>query len=763
MVKSCSVKLIWLFILAVPVALAWGQVKRSEPDAQGWNRRVSGVGDYQVVVEVSGRVEVGQYLKRAISLELRENCDIRAEAVARAFSSSEGYLKSLLEAGDQRRLAMQIIQLQNEVAQLYAYRGEMAKSIEHFQAGYDLLTSNLARFPEYRQDRIYMDEILGVAWMRRGELENCVHHHNAETCIFPLSAAARHQHQQGSEKAIEYFLKHLAEKPDNLEVRWLLNVAAMTLGKYPQDVPREFLIPPAAFDSKIKMARFVDVASPLGIDPVSTAGGAIMDDFDNDGWNDIVISSVSTCEPMRYFHNNGGGRFSDWSEKTGLSTQLGGINCVQTDFNNDGRLDIFVMRGGWELPMRNSLLRQNADGTFTDVTIESGLASVEHSTHSAAWADYDNDGLLDLFVGHENSPSQLFRNRGDGKFEDVTRVAGIAFKAFTKGVAWGDYDNDGYPDLYASNYGEPNLLFHNNGNGTFTEVGKQLGVDRPIMSFPTWFFDYDNDGLLDLFVAGFIPSVAETAKGYLGMPPQTETMKLYRNTGRGFQDVTRLVGLDRVVMAMGANFGDLDSDGYLDFYLGTGAPSFAALIPNLMFRNLAGKRFVDVTQTTGTGHLQKGHGVAFGDLNGDGGEDFYVNIGGFVPGDSYNKVLFANPGSTNKKITVKLIGNKANRAAIGAKIKLTLVDAKGRKSIRYREVSSGGSFGASTLAQEIGLGAARKIDTLEVWWPAGGTRQTFRNVAVDQFIEITEGEENYRARPRRAFGWRGNSTGLTGF
>ena len=751
MVKSCSVKLILLFILAVPVAVVWGQGQRREPDPQGWNRRVAGVGDYQVMVEVSGRVEVGQYLKRATTFELRENCDLRTEAVSRAFSSSEGYLKSLLGAQDTRPLAMQIIQLQNEVAQLYAYRGEMAKAVEHFQAGYDLLASNLSRLPEYRQDKIYMDEILGVAWMRRGELENCVHHHNAETCIFPLSVAARHQQKQGSEKAIEYFLRHLAEKPDNLEVRWLLNVAAMTLGRYPQDVPREFLIPPPAFDSKIKMARFVDVASPLGIDPVSTAGGAIMDDFDNDGWNDIVISSVSTCESMRYFHNNGGGRFSDWTEKAGLSTQLGGINCVQTDFNNDGRLDIFVMRGGWELPMRNSLLRQNADGTFTDITVESGLASVEHSTHSAAWADYDNDGWLDLFVGHENSPSQLFRHRGDGKFEEVTRKAGIAFKAFTKGVTWGDYDNDGYPDLYASNYGEPNLLFHNNGNGTFTEVGKQLGVDRPIMSFPTWFFDYDNDGLLDLFVSCFIPSVAETAKGYLGMPSPTETLKLYRNTGRGFQDVTRLVGLDRVVMAMGANYGDLDADGYLDFYLGTGAPSFAALIPNLMFRNLAGKRFVDVTQTTGTGHLQKGHGVAFGDLNGDGGEDLYVNIGGFVPGDSYNKVLFANPGSTNKKIVVKLIGAKTNRAAIGAKIKLTLVDAKGGKSIRYREVSSGGSFGASTLTQEIGLGAARRIDTLEVWWPVSHTRQTFRNVAADQFIEITEGEENYRVRPARTF------------
>jgi hypothetical protein len=261
------------------------------------------------------------------------------------------------------------------------------------------------------------------------------------------------------------------------------------------------------------------------------------------------------------------------------------------------------------------------------------------------------------------------------------------------------------------------------------------------MSFPTWWFDYDNDGWLDLFVASFVPSVTEVARGYLGLPPQSETMKLYRNNQRGgFEDVTAKVNLNRVVPTMGANFGDVDNDGYVDFYLGTGAPSYTALMPNFMFRNRDGKRFADVTASTGTGHLQKGHGVAFGDLDNDGDLDLYVNIGGFIPGDKYNKALFANPNQSNGNhwLALKLIGDKTNRAAIGAKIKLTLVDAKGTKAIRYREVSSGGSFGASSLTQHFGLGKAASVDSLEITWPASKQVQTFRKVAGDQVLTFTE-------------------------
>jgi hypothetical protein len=754
--------------LSIILAFAFSSVSlpQNKPDNQqdqSWNRRVKGAGDYQIVLEVSGRAETGIFFKMPDPLDLRAICNAKRESERRALVSSEGYLNSLKQATDRSRFEIQIIQLEKELGQLYAYFGEMGRSVEHFEAAYQLFLSSLPRHPEFAHDKIFIEEMLGVAWMRRGELENCVHNHNAETCIFPLSKAAQHKHTSGSEKAIEYFKKHLANRPNNLEVRWLLNLAYMTLGKYPRAVPAAYLIPPSALASKDKIGKFIDVAASLGVDQVGVAGGAIMDDFDNDGFADIVISTVNACDSLRYFHNNGDGKFSDWTEKANLADQLGGINCVQTDYNNDGRLDIFVMRGGWEFPMRNALLKNNGDGTFTDVTQASGLLSAGHRTHSVAWADYDNDGWLDVFIGHEESPSQLFRNRGDGTFEDVTPKAGVGRTAFTKGTTWGDYDNDGFADLYVSNYGEENFLYHNNRDGTFSEVGKKLRVEKPLMSFPTWFFDYDNDGWLDLFVASFVPSVTEVARGFLGMNPQAETMKLYRNDGHGgFQDVTTEVGLNRVVPTMGANFGDLDNDGFLDFYLGTGAPSYAALMPNYMFRNQGGKNFVDVTAATGTGHLQKGHGVAFGDPNNDGNQDIFANIGGFVPGDAYNKVLFANPGNDNNWISIKLEGVKTNRPAIGAKIKLTLVDATGQKSLRYREVNSGGSFGASSLIQEIGLGKAKQIETLEILWPGGKTHQTFNNVRANQFIEIKETAPEYRVRPLRSFTLLKRPNGHTG-
>ncbi|HEY7511649.1 MAG TPA: CRTAC1 family protein, partial [Vicinamibacteria bacterium] len=431
--------------------------------------------------------------------------------------------------------------------------------------------------------------------------------------------------------------------------------------------------------------------------------------------------------------------YEDRAAAAGLGGQLGGINLVQTDYDNDGWLDLFVMRGGWQSPMRNSLLRNGRDGTFTDVTEKAGLMKTVHRTHSAAWADFDGDGWLDVFVGHEETPAALFRNQGDGTFVDVARAAGVARSSFIKGAAWGDYDGDGAPDLYVSNFAGPNFLYRNRGDGTFEEKASALGVDKPVMSFPAWFWDYDEDGRLDLFVASFVPSVTEVARGYLGLPAQAESMRLYRNTGGAFADVTRAAGLERVVPAMGANFGDLDEDGFLDFYLGTGAPSYAALVPNVMFRNRGDGTFVDVTTATGTGHLQKGHGVAFADLDDDGDQDVYANIGGFVPGDAYHKALFRNPGHGHRWLRVKLIGTRANRGAIGAKLAVTVVGEDGRERVRHREVGSGGSFGASPLEQHVGLGRAARVKSLEVEWPGRRLRQSFRDVPLDARIVVREG------------------------
>ena len=227
-------------------------------------------------------------------------------------------------------------------------------------------------------------------------------------------------------------------------------------------------------------------------------------------------------------------------------------------------------------------------------------------------------------------------------------------------------------------------------------------------------------------------------------------MKLYKNVGDGtFRDVTTEVGLDKVFMPMGANFGDIDNDGFLDIYLGTGNPSYASLLPNVLLRNKEGKSFVDVTASSGTGELHKGHGVAFADLDNDGDEDIVAEIGGATPGDSHPLRLFENPGHGNDWINLRLVGVKTNRAAIGARIKLTVEnEGRGTRSI-YRSVGSGGSFGASPLEQHIGLGKSARIVELEIWWPASNTRQRVTGLGKNQSVEVTELTRSYIKIERR--------------
>jgi hypothetical protein len=448
---------------------------------------------------------------------------------------------------------------------------------------------------------------------------------------------------------------------------------------------------------------------------------------------------MDVCASLRFFRGRGDGTFEERASAAGLADQFGGLNVSQADYDNDGYLDILVMRGGWELPQRRSLLRNNGDGTFTDVTVASGLAEPATASQASVWVDVDNDGLLDLFVGNESAPAQLFRNRGNGTFQDVARTAGVARTAFTKGVAAGDYDDDGWPDLYVSNNGGTNFLYHNNHDGTFTEVAKAAGVPGPRVGFATWFFDYDNDGRQDLFVASYYTSVDETVRTYLKLAHNAAPLKLYRNQGDGtFADVSEKAGLAKAFMPMGANFGDIDNDGYLDIYMGTGNPSYGSLVPSVLLWNRDGRTFADVTTSSGTGELHKGHGVAFADLDNDGDEEIVFEVGGAVPGDAHALRLFENPGRGGDWINLKLAGVKTNRGAVGTRITAT-VKAAGHAPRRiYRTVTSGGSFGASPLQQHIGLGkAAGRVD-LDIWWPTSGTRQHFADVPVNQTVAITE-------------------------
>jgi len=484
-----------------------------------------------------------------------------------------------------------------------------------------------------------------------------------------------------------------------------------------------------------------------------------------------VVSTSDTAGQIHFFRNNQSGTFSEQTERAGLLGLYGGLNLIQADYDNDGDTDILVLRGAWlgqNGRHPNSLLRNNGDGTFTDVTFDAGLGLVHYPTQTASWGDYDNDGALDLYIGNEssgtlNAPCQLFHNNGDGSFTDVAAIAGVQNNGFTKAVIWGDYDGDRWQDIYVSNYKGPNRLYRNNGDGTFTDMAWQLDVAFPMESFPAWFWDFDNDGVLDLYVSAYAAGIAEIAADALGRPVQTELACLYRGNGSGgFEEVAKQYNLIHPNAPMGANFGDLDNDGYLDFYLGTGYPDYQELMPNVMYRNQGGRRFVDVTYTGGFGHLQKGHAVVFADLDNDGDSDVFEQMGGAFPGDRYSNVLYENPGFGNHFISIQLVGTPpvhgggrgdalksppragggSNRSAIGARIRAEVIENGARRAI-YKHVNSGGSFGANPLRQTIGLGVAEKIETLEVFWPTTGLTQTFHNVPVDQFIRIVEGESQY--------------------
>jgi hypothetical protein len=634
------------------------------------------------------------------------------------------------------------------LAQVYAYQGEMDRAIAQFEAALRIAARGAPQLlPE-------VEEMLGVAYLHRAGAVNNVYLKPGERCLFPIRPEHSYAKGEDSQKAIQHLLVSLRLRPGDIETKWLLNVAYMTVGKYPAGVPKAHLIAPSHFASGEDIGRFTDVAPRVGLDAiVSEVGGLIVDDFDNDGLFDVVTSSWNFCAPMRFFHNNGDGTFTDRGAQSGLSSQIGGANILQADYNNDGCLDILVLRGGWETPMRRSLLRNNCNGTFTDVTVEAGLGEPT-MTETAVWVDINNDGFLDLYAGNESGPNQLFLNNGNGTFKDIARSSGTDLTIIPKALVAADYDNDGYADLFVSNYRGDSVLLRNNHNLTFTDVAPQAGVQASGHGFASWFFDYDNDGWPDILATSYAMSVEESVRTYLGLPHNSARMKLYRNLGNGaFRDVSEETGLNKVFMPMGANFGDVDNDGYLDIRLGTGELSYASLLPNVLLLNKGGKKFVDITTSSGTGELHKGHGVAFADMDNDGDVDLLEVIGGGVPGDPHAFRLFQNPGQGNDWISVRLVGVKANRAAIGAKVKVTVKNGAVTRAV-YRTVGSGGSFGASPLEQHIGLGKSAEIVGLEIQWPGDAQPQRFASMPKNRAIEIRQSASDYRVieRPRYQLG-----------
>ena len=608
------------------------------------------------------------------------------------------------------------------------------------------------------QQTKFFHEILAISYLRKGEQENCLENHNDESCIVPIVKNGQHKKTEGSEKAIQKYTELLKVFPADIQSQWLLNIAYMTLGKYPNEVPKKYLIP---IGQKSKNSTLNNVATQMSVDFFGLAGGSIADDFNNDGFIDVVTSSWGSQGKMKYYENDGKGSFIDKSDQSNLSKAKGGLHINQTDYNNDGFLDIYILRSAW-MPNKewgilpNSLLKNNGDGSFSDVTIEAGLYSAR-PTQAATWNDFNNDGFLDLFIANETNHSskkdfqcEFYLNKGDGTFENVADKYAVNKVGYFKGCTSGDVNNDGWQDLYLSNLDGENLLFlgkHTEGRFEGFELAV-AGVEKPIESFPCWFFDFDNDGWEDLYVASYDRTAFEDqggqfASNILGKPIKTENSCLYKNAGSGkFTNVTNQYIKDKGTSTMGCNFGDMNNDGFLDFYLGTGAPDYRSTVPNRLYVNQAGKKFKDESFSMGVGHIQKGHGISFADFDNDGDQDIYAVMGGAFKGDGFPNALYENSDSRNNWIKIQLEGVQSNRPGIGARILVVGKTKSGQEKKIYRTVGSGSSFGANPLTCEIGLGEIATITNLSINWPNGkNSFIDYTGLEINKKYLIKEGED----------------------
>jgi len=561
-------------------------------------------------------------------------------------------------------------------------------------------------------------------------------------------------------------LRLLQRDPDDHQARWLLNLAHQALGT-PDAVPEELRFPRERLASEAPYRRFVDVARDLHLAPLGRAGSAIADDFTGDGRLDLLTCSFDTGAPLALYAGLETGGFEQVGERAGLARQLGGSNLVQGDVDGDGRLDVLVLRGSelatlgrWPL----SLLRQREPGVFEDVTEAAGL-SVKGPTESAAFADLDADGDLDLFISYQSQrdaqgplfPSRLFQNDGKGRFTDVTSASGIDNPGYCMAAVFGDFDADGLPDLYLTNQFTPNRLFRNLGELRFEDATERAGVAGPALGSRAAFaFDPDQDGDLDLFVAHHDHDAQGAIAHWLWDGTfESDTLRLFLNDGKGrFSDATEAYGLRRVCAAMGAVGGDVDGDGWPEIFLSTGSEDLAALYPKLLFSNRGGKRFLDVSESAGIGHLQKGSGTALADLDDDGDRDLYLVLGGHHLDDGFGDVLFENPGFGAHWLRLELEGERSNRFGVGARVRVRLREKDGERDV-YDHGWPASSLGGSPLRRELGLGQAESIAELEVCWPGpAGKVQRFTDVPLDAHLRVREASAELERVERPARPWR---------
>jgi hypothetical protein len=518
--------------------------------------------------------------------------------------------------------------------------------------------------------------------------------------------------------------------------------------------------------SKIKFTLKNSV-SPQRYTFETMAGGVAIFDYNKDGLPDIfftngaAIPSLEKTGPEywnRLYRNNGDGTYTDVTESAGLKGIGYSMGAAAGDYDNDGDEDLYVTGVN-----HNQLFHNNGDGTFTDVTAKANVAGVipkygKAWSVAAGWFDYNNDGLLDLLVvnylnydlktaslcvaeGHPaycapvdflGSPNILYRNNGDGTFTDVSEQSHIAQHVGKgMGVAFADYDNDGFTDIFISNDTFQNYLLHNNGDGTFTDVGLLAGVayngfGNAVAGMGVDFRDLDNDGKPDIF---------ETAMFGEGFP-------VYRNLGDGqFQDITNSAGLATMTSrstAWGAGIIDFDNDGWKDLFTANSdildnAPEVAHrpyILPNSIFRNSGHLTFEDLSAKSGPGFKSPGahRGAAFGDLNNDGKMDIVVAVL-----NGYPELLMNHSTNKNHWILLNLVGVQSNRDGLGTKVKITT-----SHGIQFNEATTAVSFNSSSDKRvHFGLGDDAVVDSIDLTWPSG-IKQTLRNVKADQVLTIRE-------------------------